>query len=317
MGPTRQKWTMAHRHLMLAVAAWIMIHTAGCAVTPKTLSIKDNPTRLMENTILRTDTVTALSRDALFAELAETRITYVGERHTNPSHHAIQLEVIDALVGIAPELVIGMEMFDRSYQPVLDQWSAGEIDEAAFLQRTHWYANWGFDFGLYRDILEYAKEKGIRIVALNIPNCISRKISVGGIASLSEDDRRYLPATIDTTDSDHRAYVADIFKMHNIRGRDNFEFFYEAQCTWEDAMAASVVENLGSGNMVVLVGNGHIIRKFGVPNRAHKRNGASFRTIYLAPVGGEAELAWADYLWVTPETPIPHQEMMNAKMKKK
>ena len=24
-------------------------------------------------------------------------------------------------------------------------------------------------------------------------------------------------------------------------------------------------------------------------------------TIYLAPVGGEAELSWADYLWVTPE----------------
>jgi uncharacterized iron-regulated protein len=69
--------------------------------------------------------------------------------------------------------------------------------------------------------------------------------------------------------------------------------------------------------MVVLVGNGHIIYKFGVPNRAYKRNGAPFKTIYLAPVGGEAELSWADYLWVTPETPMPRNEMMNAKMKKK
>jgi uncharacterized iron-regulated protein len=293
-----------------------MFGAGGCAVTPKTLSIKDNPTRLMENTIFRTDTATVVSRQQMIDGLARTRVVYVGESHTNASHHAIQLEIIKALAQNTPHLAIGMEMFDRTYQPVLDRWVAGELDETTFLERTHWYANWRFDYGLYRDILEYAKEKRLRVVALNVPFQIPPKIRVGGIASLSESDRRHLPETIDTTDADHRAYLKSIFDLHAFHGRDAFDYFYEAQCTWEDAMAEAVADNLEAGTMVILAGNGHIIRKFGIPNRAFARTGAPFKTIYLASVGNEAELSWADYLWVTPDQRMPHHPMRAKTMKK-
>jgi len=138
-----------------------------------------------------------------------------------------------------------------------------------------------------------------------VPFHIPGKISLGGIDSLTPDDRRHLPASIDTSQAEHRAYVEEIFKMHTIRGRENFDFFYEAQCTWEDVMAEAVADNLGSGRMVVLAGNGHIIRKFGIPDRAYARTHAPFKTIYLAPVGSQAELSWADYIWVTSETRKP------------
>mgnify|MGYP000225524892 CR=1 FL=1 len=310
-----KKW-LFNRQLMSTVIALMMLGIGGCAVTPKTLSIKDNPTRLMEHTILKTSTLSVVSQEQLFADLTDARVVYVGESHTNPAHHAIQLEVIKALEPTTANLTIGMEMFDDTYQPVLDQWTAGELDQNDFIKKTHWYANWRFNFDLYRDILEYAKEKGLRIIALNVPFHIPGKISVGGIASLSQDDRRHLPESIDTTDADHRAYVEKIFKMHTLRGRENFEYFYEAQCTWEDAMAEAVAENLGSGKMVVLAGNGHIIRKFGIPDRAFARSQAPFKTIYLAQVGNEAELSWADYLWVTPETRMPQRQMMSSVKKK-
>ena len=300
----------AARHCLTAVAAAVtMLYLNGCAVTPKTLAIKESPTRLTEGTILRTDPPVVVSRKQLFDELAQARIVYVGESHTNPAHHAVQLEVIEAMAQTTPDLVIGMEMFDHTYQPVLDQWSAGEMDEQTFLERTHWYANWRYDFDLYRDILEYAKENGLRIIALNLPFHIPAKIGTGGIASLGEADRGHLPGTIDTGNVEHRAYVEGIFKMHTLRGRENVDYFYEAQCAWEEAMAAAVAANLGSGKMVVLVGNGHIIRKFGIPNRAHARNPVPFKTIYLAPVGDDAELSWADYLWATPAQPSPHHGM--------
>ena len=267
---------------------------------PKTLTIKAYPHPMMENSIVAVNPPAEISRSQLIDALDAVQVVYVGESHTNPNHHAIQLAVIQALARNTPDLSIGMEMFDHTYQPVLDRWIAGELDEAAFLQQTHWYANWRFDFGLYRDILEYAKENKIRVVALNVPFHIPAKIRVGGIASLSADDAKHLPATIDTSDADHRAYLEEIYKMHAFGGKGNFDFFYEAQCTWEDAMAAKVAENLGTGKMVVLAGNGHIIRKFGIPNRAFQRTQAPFKTVYLASVGGEAELSWADYLWVTP-----------------
>ena len=81
-------------------------------------------------------------------------------------------------------------------------------------------------------------------------------------------------------------------------------------------MAEAVAENMGSDKMVVLVGNGHITRKFGIPNRAFTRTHAPFKTIYLAPVGGEAELSWADYLWVTPDQRMPRHPMRAGTMKK-
>jgi uncharacterized iron-regulated protein len=308
---------MTCRHLSWAVTALLMLLAHGCAVTPETLSIKDNPTRLMANTILKTETMSVVSRQQLIGELADVRVVYVGESHTNPSHHANQLAVIKALAQTDAPVSIGMEMFDHTYQPVLDQWSAGELDEATFLEKTHWYANWRFDFGLYRDILTYAKEKGLRIIALNLPFHIPGKISVGGIANLSEADRRHLPVTIDTNNADHRAYVEEIYRMHTIRGRKNFTYFYEAQCAWEDTMAEAVAANLGSGKMVVVVGNGHIIGKFGIPNRAFARSQAPFKTIYQATVGDEAERSWADYLWVTEKTRMPHGRMLGGGMKKK
>jgi hypothetical protein len=52
--------------------------------------------------------------------------------------------------------------------------------------------------------------------------------------------------------------------------------------------------------MVVLAGNGHIQFKYGIPDRAYNRTGASFRTIYPAPAGDVVELDIADYIWVTP-----------------
>ncbi|WP_162459159.1 ChaN family lipoprotein [Desulfosarcina ovata] len=293
----------------------LLLVNTGCAVKPRTLAIRDNPTRLMKNTILKTATGTVVSPEQLIAELSDTRVIYVGESHTNPAHHAIQLQIIKALSAQTPDLAIGMEMIDHTYQPVLDRWRAGRLDETTFLEQTHWYANWRYDFGLYRDILEYAKEKKLRLIALNIPFWIPPKISVGGIESLSEADRRQLPHHIDLTHAAHRRYVEAIFKMHAILGRTNFEFFYEAQCTWEDGMAAAVAANLGSGKMVVLAGNGHIIHKFGIPDRAFDRNAVPFKTIYLAPVGEEAELDWADYLWVTPQTPMPRMPHGMAKMK--
>ena len=291
-------------YLLWVFAVLLMLSLTGCAVQPKTLVIKNNPARLMENTILNTDTASTVSPEQLYGELADVRVVYVGEQHTNPSHHAIQLEIIQALAQTTPDLTIGMEMFDHTYQPVLDQWVNGKLDESRFLERTHWYANWRFDYDLYRGILDYAKEKGIRLIALNVPSYIPARIGVGGIASLSADDLRHLPSIIDTSNADHRAYIEEIFNIHTIKGRDTFAYFYEAQCTWEDAMADKVATNLGSGKMVVLVGNGHIIKKFGVPNRAFARNPAPFKTIYLAPVDGEADLSWADYLWATQESPM-------------
>jgi uncharacterized iron-regulated protein len=68
-------------------------------------------------------------------------------------------------------------------------------------------------------------------------------------------------------------------------------------------MAESIVRKMLDKPMVVVIGNGHIIRKFGVPDRVYARSRTSLRTVYLATAGSEVDWDYADYIWVTPETP--------------
>ena len=274
----------------------------GCAVAPKQLYIKDLSTSFEEGTIISGKTGMPISFEALMADLNGSRVIYVGENHTQMTHHEIQLKMIKAVFDQHPSMAVGMEMFDHSYQDVLDMWSAGELDQKAFLEKTHWYINWGktINYALYSDILNFVKENRIRLVGLNVPSYIQSKIAFGGIDSLLDEEKKHLPKNIDISNTAHRAYVEKVFKHHHVRGMNNFEYFYMAQCVWEDAMAEAIAENLNDGVMVVLAGNGHIQYKYGIPDRAFRRTGAFFRTVYLAKVGSEVELDVADYIWVTP-----------------
>jgi uncharacterized iron-regulated protein len=274
----------------------------GCAVAPRKLFIKDISASFDECTIISTKTEKPVSFEDLITDLSRVQIIYLGEKHNDPAHHEIQLRVIKTLFKANQNIAVGMEMFDRTYRQVLSLWSAGELDQAEFLKKVHWYANWKFDFVLYKDIIDFIKKNNIRLVGLNLPPHIPRKIAIGGIESLSNDEKKHLPKKITTSNADHRAYVEQVFKQHHVKGMDNFEFFYTAQCVWEDTMAESVAMNLEDDQMIVMAGNGHIIHKFGIPDRAFSRTGASFRTITLTPAGSEAELSFADYIWVTQVT---------------
>jgi uncharacterized iron-regulated protein len=271
----------------------------GCAGKSDTVLIKDTSQTVKPDTIILTKTGKSITFDQLMADLNRYQIIFVGENHTNSAHHAIQQKIIEAVFQNTPSMRVGMEMFDRSYQEVVDLWSAGVLDEETFLRKVHWYANWQFDFGLYRDILGFIKENRIKIVALNIPFYIPGRIRVGGIDNLADTDKQYLPKEIDTSNAAHRNYVEQVFNQHHLRGNVKFDDFYMVQCVWDEIMAESIAANLGGNKIVVLAGNGHIQYKYGIPDRAFRRTSASFRTLYLVSAGKEIELGIADYVWVT------------------
>jgi uncharacterized iron-regulated protein len=293
----------AKKPVCILIGLIIMIFLWGCAVTPtKKLTIQDTDESFEEGVIISAKLGKPVSFKELLTDLSGCQIIYIGEKHTNVEHHRIQLKVIQAIFKEHSSMAVGMEMFDHTYQDVLDMWAAGDLDQKVFLKKSHWYANWRFDFSLYREILEFIKENHIRLVALNIPNHIPPKIREGGIDNLREDEKEHLPQQIDTSKTAHRDYLQNVFDghKHHFRGEVEFENFYTAQSVWEDAMAEMISQHLKNDVMVVLAGNGHIQFKYGIPDRAFNRTGALFRTIYLAPAGEVVELDIADYIWVTP-----------------
>ena len=283
----------------------LFVLTSGCAVPGKKVFVRGMEKSFKPGTIISAQKAAPITFEQLISELENARVVFVGERHTNIEHHNLQLEIIRALYKGHPDLKIGMEMFDHTYQPVLDKWSRGELTEDEFLKQTHWYANWKFNYGLYRDILAFAREKNIPVVGLNIPFHIPSKISIGGIGSLSEYEKAQLPEKITTDIEAHRKYVKEIFEQHHLKGREDFENFYMAQNVWEDAMAEAVVRHLGNSLMVVLAGNGHIVEKFGIPDRVSRRLPVPVKTIYPVSAGATVELSYADFIIVTEQPKHP------------
>ncbi len=288
---------------LLAAFALAGLFWKGCAVTPVNLTIRDTDQQFAADTIISAQTRSAVSYEDMLADLKQVQVVFVGETHTNAAHHHIQARIIQSLHADRADLTVGMEMFDHRYDPVLARWSAGELDREAFVRKTHWYvrrAGWGFDFDLYAPIFDTVRDNGIRLVGLNVPGWIPSKISKSGLDNLLPDERQLLADHIDTQNAEHRAYVEGIFNANPHHKIASFDFFYEAQCAWEDTMAASIVRKMGDGPMAVVIGNGHIIRKFGVPDRVYARSQVSLRTVYLASVGSEVDWDYADYIWVTP-----------------
>ena len=224
-----------------------------------------------------------------FAQLTDSldgeRIVYVGEAHSNKESHELELQVLKEFYKkYGDNIAVGMEMFKRLHQDVLDKWTGGEISEKDLLFLTDWDSEWGYDYNHYKGIMDFIRDNKVPVVALNIKREFQKKISKNGIEGLSEEERETLPE-IDTTDVYHRRYLERIMKGHGDTDMSEaFERFYLIQCVWEDVMAESISKYLSSPEgkerkLLVFIGGGHIIYHFGVPKRVYRRNHLPYLTI--------------------------------------
>lgn len=162
------------------------------------------------------------STTQLVAKLRKKRVVYLGERHDRYAHHLAQLAVIEGLYQSDPRLAIGMEMFQRPYQSALDDYIAGRIDEAQMLKQTQWYDRWQFDYRLYRPILQFAREKGIPVVALNLSKERVAEISEKGLQGVSKETRESLPREIVRGDREYLKRLKRVFDAHPGAGSRSF-----------------------------------------------------------------------------------------------
>jgi uncharacterized iron-regulated protein len=217
----------------------------------------------------------------LMTKLQSERLVYVGETHTAYADHLLQLEVLRGMADKPGGLALGVEWIQARFQPVLDDYLAGSIDEAELLRRSEYYDRWRFDYRLYRPIIRFAKDRGIPIIALNASRELTSQISRVGINDLPEELRRELPDSYDVSDEAYAEALRETFDMHKSEGSD-FERFLEVQLTWDESMAQRIADYLtrDPGNrMLVLAGKGHIAGRSGIPNRVTRRTGIQGTTI--------------------------------------
>jgi uncharacterized iron-regulated protein len=253
--------------------------------------------------ILDLQSAKALSFSELMDRLESFDVVFVGEVHTNAEHHLIQLQILQSLIDIDPNLSIGVEFFQRDTQDILDRYLSGDIDEETFLEKSHWRKIWGYPYHLYRPLFLTARREGVPVIALNGARDIVRKVAREGLSGLDEEERSMIPREMDLNNQAHRTYVREVYERHGHGNLKEFEFFYEAQTVWDEMMAetiAGAVREHGK-KMIVFLGNGHIIEKFGVPDRTRRRIPVSFASVIPYPLREAITLekGMADYVWLT------------------
>jgi uncharacterized iron-regulated protein len=257
-----------------------------------------------------------ISFHQLLKDLEPSSVIFIGETHDQVEHHHSQIKILQGLTEKNRDVVVGMEMFERSQQPILDQWTEGKLTEEEFLKEVKWETTWGMDYNLYKGILDEAKNRRLKVLCLNIERELVRRVGQQGINGLSPEDRAKLPE-MDLGEKEHRHYMASIYKSHQGGSAKDFENFYQAQCLWDEAMAETLFRFLQSPEgrtktVLVIVGSGHVAFDFGIPKRLYRRTPLHYKTIILKEwkknVEGDFPLhkvssPLAHFLWITKPAP--------------
>ncbi|KAA6187075.1 PDZ domain-containing protein [Thiohalocapsa marina] len=258
------------------------------------------------------DSATITGLDALLERIADRRVVFVGESHDAYEDHLNQLAIIQGLHQRGKAVGIGMEFFQQPFQPYLDAYVAGELDEAELLRQTEYFERWRFDYRLYRPILRYAREHGLPLVALNIEREITEKVGDGGIDALTEAERARIPAEIDRDDVHYRGRIKAVFDMHPKDDDAAFERFLDVQLLWDEGMAERAADWL-QGNpdktLVVLAGVGHVEYGHGIPSRVTRRVDVPAVTV-VSGAGRPFDPAMADFVLYPSQVDLPRTGLL-------
>lgn len=273
--------------LLPAVALCLFALTACGPAGKQVMGDPQNPYPLQSppqiGEIVHLPTGAIVSAAQMFTLAGDARIVYFGETHDNPASHRLELKLLQALAELRPgRQALGMEMFVRTQQPVLDRWVAGELNEKAFLKESRWFENWNMDFAYYRDLLNFARERRIPVIALNAEKSLVGAIRGKTPDQLSAEELAQLPK-LDLNDPYQRGLVAAIFGDHSHKGMQ-LDSFVRVQTLWDETMAESAVRYLespsGKGmHLLVIAGGNHVSYGFGIPRRIFRRLPASYLLI--------------------------------------
>jgi len=293
---------------------------------PQHLAIGD-PARKDQIAAVRLDGITDTAKNevidsAEFARrLADARVLFIGEEHTNGEFHRAQLRAIEALHAAGRKVIIGLEMFPYTVTKPLEDWTAGKLTEQQFLDQAKWYETWSHHWGHYREIFEYARDHHLRMVGINVPRDVVRTVRSKGLEALDPETRKHMPPSINTTSTEHRELVHSYFSaddpLHSNMPPDQAEGLYLAQVTWDSAMGWNAGQALTTPAdpkeiVVVLIGSGHVAYGLGAERQLTPHFQGRIASLIPVtvrddegePVAG-VSASYANYLWGVPWTAQP------------
>jgi uncharacterized iron-regulated protein len=249
--------------------------------------------------------------------MANANLIFIGESHTSMDFHRAQKTVIEELARIGKKVIIGLEMYPYTEQRFLDDWSMGYLTEAGFIQTSHWYKNWGYHWNYYRDIFLFARDRHIRMFAVNTPREVVTAVRKKGFQNLTAEEAAHIPSQVNTSSEDHfnlfKAFFEEETGMHGSMDDKMARGMFDAQCTWDATMGFNSVRALKEFGdkdtiMVVLIGSGHVAYGLGAQRQAAQWYDGRMASIIPIQVVDDKDrnietvrASYADFVWGLPQ----------------
>lgn len=242
-------------------------------------------------------------RSALIARMLATDVLLLGEFHDQPLHHRQRLEWIAELSERRPVSIV-MEQLDARMQPALDAEIAvkSEVAETIGARARRVAQAAGFDFkgwnwAFYRPVIELALQRGLPLHAGNLSREEAIQIVRGEAHRLAQ---RPPVGWSDTAQAELNRSIVDghcgLLPAAMIAPMALAQRARDAQIAEVAARAAA-----GGRLVVVVAGNGHIRRDYGIPvHLTDLRPGLRVLTIGLTEQGGEDSSKLFDAVWSVP-----------------
>src|SRR6185312_6435983 len=231
----------------LAVAAGLAGWIPSPAQTPKAAPLAHgNPAAVV---VVASPSGAIIDWAQFAGGLMASHVIAVGEKHDEPSHHAVQAKVISAVAERDPSVVVGLEMVSQDQQSALDDFRSGKMSEADF--SSWWKKTWGFDYSIYKPIFDAARAKNLRIVGLNAPIGLVKIVAKKGLEGLTPEQRATLPSSIEeSADVRYRNFVKDSLSGHGLPP-EAMAHMIQAQAVWNETMGAKTAELAAKSRVIV------------------------------------------------------------------
>ncbi len=283
---------------------------------------KDKEVAVVLDGITDTRTGEVIAPAELPKRLGGVRLLLVGESHTDMDYHRSELRVVQELARSGRPVFLGLEMYPYTEQRFLDDWVDGKLTEEAFLQASRWYENWGYNWLYYREIFLFARDRKLRIFAVNAPRDVVTAVRKKGFKNLTPEEAAHIPSDIDTSSPEHRTLFKSFFEaggdsLHSGMTDAQWDSMIAAQSTWDATMAFNAVKALKEHGgaetvMVVLVGSGHVVYGLGIQRQAARHFDGKAATIVPVNVRDDeghdiknVQASYADFVWGLPAQTDP------------
>ncbi len=250
--------------------------------------------------------------ESIIDDIKNVQVVYLGETHSIKRHHELHEAIVKALINNKKTIYLGLEQMEAFYQKELDRYNDGKINFKELAKITDWQERWG-NYDVYENIIHLVHKNNGKIIALNARAEIIKKIGRKGLTSLSQNEKKEMPAKMILSDREQERLLNMILKVHATMNPDKLRPIIDAQMSRDEKMADIISQHLKNMTdekyiFIALGGAMHFSYGLGVPKRVAREIPSVKDRIILFSDSGDLELSYHEKAMAR-EITITHEDL--------